>query len=242
MDQTVRSDQPISTTSRRFAGLVVEHQADKNPGPKEELARRKLFSVQPDGHSGLDPRGGADWIGPDRESIEVVVADGTGGAPGGEFAARGDFVYPGIDRRTAVGQHHLDGKPDTQTIELVFAQVKAGPPPAGRLQCHQRLARDDRLARLRDEQGDSPVRRRANPQFGDPRSDHSNCRDGNFNLGIGDRTFLTRRPETGGLVSLLRTREVRVPVSAAAVALSRSWCEANPVAASCEVRLNCRCA
>jgi hypothetical protein len=85
------------------------------------VLRPHLLSVQPNSHPGLHPFGPADRIGTDHKSVEVVVADGPGGAPGGEFAARGDFVDPGIDRRTAVGQRHLDGKPDTQTIELVFA-------------------------------------------------------------------------------------------------------------------------
>jgi hypothetical protein len=104
------------------------------------------------------------------------------------------------------------------------------------------LARDDRLARLRDEQGDSPVRRRANPQFGNPRSDHSNCRDGNFNLGIGDRTFLTRRPETGGLVSLVRTREVRVPRLGGGSRLVEVLVRSEPGRSQLRSPVNCCCA
>jgi hypothetical protein len=74
-------------------------------------------------------------------------------------------------------------------------------------QCRLREATDRSFLANRETRGGRPAR----IILGDPRSDHSNCRDGNSNLGIGDRTFLTRRPETGGLVSLLRTREVRVP-------------------------------
>jgi hypothetical protein len=80
-----------------------------------------LFSMQPHSHPGLDPPGGADRIGADHESIEVVVADGTGGAPGGELAARKDFVDPGADRRSAVSHYQLNRKADTQAIEVVLA-------------------------------------------------------------------------------------------------------------------------
>jgi hypothetical protein len=59
---------------------------------------------------------------------------------------------------------------DTQAIEVVPADIEAGPALASLMQRHQRLTRDDRLARLRDQEGDRPIGRRVDLQSGDPRS------------------------------------------------------------------------
>jgi multidrug resistance efflux pump len=57
-------------------------------GLASRQALDKATAALQTGNANLTP-GGADRIGADHESIEVVVADGTRGAPGGEFALWG---------------------------------------------------------------------------------------------------------------------------------------------------------
>jgi len=52
--------------------------------------------MEPDGHPRLKHLGIAYWIGADQKRIEIVIADGTRRAPGGELAAWDDFVDASI--------------------------------------------------------------------------------------------------------------------------------------------------
>ena len=150
--------------------------------PLPRVLKPQLFSVQPDSHTGLDPPGRADRIGADHEGIEIAVGNGMGGTPSSESTARDDLVDSGVNRRTAVGQHQLGRKADTQAIEVVLARIEAGPVLASLMQRQQRLTGDDRRARLRDQEGNSPICRRVDAQFGDPRGNHRNSRGGGFDL------------------------------------------------------------
>jgi hypothetical protein len=130
-------------------------------------------------------------------------------APGGELAAWNDFVDASIDQRIAAGRYQLDTRTVRKSSNWSSRKFEACPVLRSLLQRHQWLGGDDRLAWRRDEQGDGPVRRRADVQFGHARGNHGNSRRRGLDAGGGDRAFLAGRPEPGSLVPLPRARKAR---------------------------------
>ena len=171
-----------------------------------------------------------------------MVADRARRAPCRELAARHDFRDTGSDRRAAPGRRQADRRADPQIAELVLAQVEARPAlvrrparssparPARSLRPARRRATPRCRPRAREpaiwrraRQPPPPLPRRSHRRIGNRRAARGSARD----------CAAWYRPATAA--ALARA------VSTAAIALSRSWREANPSAASFEVRANCCC-
>jgi hypothetical protein len=168
-----------------------------------------------------------------------VVADDAGRPPGGKFAARNDLGDTGFDAAVAVGRQQLDARAYAQVVELVFPQVKARPVCAGGLERHDGLARDYGIARLGDNQRHGAVRRRANLQFGDAGGDDPNRRLGVLELGVGDGELLADRPQMGGLICILRGRELCTGSADVGGSFVEILTRSEAAGASLDFRANC---
>src|SRR5215472_2954970 len=87
---------------------------------------RPRCGFQPHGHPRPKRGGIAPRIGADHKRVEIVVADGTGSAPGRELAARDDFVDLGVDWGGTGGRCQFDARADAQAVKLILAQVETG--------------------------------------------------------------------------------------------------------------------
>lgn len=143
--------------------------------------------------------GGRDRLDAQAEAVEVVIADRTRRAPGGELAERPQFRYPCGDRM-AIGSGQSNVAADIKRAECILAQGEAEPAVPLGLQRHHRLAGNEDLAGLGDLDADGAIRRADQPQLAEFGFEGGKARRGQRHLGFRQIALLFGRPGRGFLM------------------------------------------
>src|SRR5713226_1892593 len=126
------------------------------------------YSRKPHRHPGLQPVICRQRIEPQLEAVEIVVADGAGGAPGCEFAQGPDFRDAGVDPAPIV-RAERDRLAEREAVHPVFPQSRSKPLRPVRHERHDGLAWRNDFARLGHPNADDAIDRRHQSGLVEPR-------------------------------------------------------------------------